>query len=109
MRLVAAVVQDYDAANLTKSMVAAGLRATVVNSEGGFLRTGNTTILSAVEDEQVQTLLDVIQANCSERMQVIRPDVIGDYADWYPPHEVEVLVGGATVFVLPVVYFERIV
>lgn len=79
------------------------------HSEGGFLRTGNTTILSAVEDEQVQTLLDVIQANCSERMQVIRPDVIGDYADWYPPHEVEVLVGGATVFVLPVVYFERIV
>ena len=109
MKLVAAVVQEYDAANLTKAIVAANLRATVINSKGGFLRTGNTTILSALEDEHVATLLQVIEANCRERMQVIRPDVIGDYADWYPPHEVEVMVGGATIFVLPIVHFERII
>lgn len=108
MRLVAAIVQEYDASNLTKAIVAAGLRATVVSSKGGFLRTGNTTILSAVEDERVAELLEIVSANCRERTQVIRPDVIGDYADWYPPHEVEVIVGGATVFVLPIVHFERI-
>lgn len=108
MKLVAAVVQEYDRANLVKAIVDAGYRATVISSKGGFLRTGNATILSAVESQEVARLLEIIAEQCSERVQIIRPDVIGDYADWYPPHEVEVLVGGATVFVLPVVHFERI-
>jgi uncharacterized protein YaaQ len=108
MKLVAAVVQEYDRSNLVKAIVDAGLRATVISSKGGFLRTGNATILSAVHEDEVETLLTLISDQCRERTQIIRPDVIGDYADWYPPHEVEVLVGGATVFVLPVVHFERI-
>jgi uncharacterized protein YaaQ len=96
MKLVAAVVQEYDRANLVKAIVEAGFRATVISSKGGFLRTGNATILSAVEPDDVSTLLEIIAAHCSERTQLIRPDVIGDYADWYPPHDVEVIVGGAT-------------
>ena len=108
MKLVAAVVQEYDRSNLVKAIVDAGLRATVISSKGGFLRTGNATILSAVNENEVEMLLTLISDHCRERTQVIRPDVIGDYADWYPPHEVEVLVGGATVFVLPVVHFERV-
>jgi uncharacterized protein YaaQ len=109
LKLVAAVVHEYDSANLVKAIVAAGFRSTVINSKGGFLRTGNSTIISAVEDENLNSLLALIEANCRERTQLIRPDVIGDYADWYPPHDVEVLVGGATVFVIPIVHFERIV
>lgn len=108
MKLVAAIVQDYDATKLVNAIVEAGFRATVISSSGGFLRTGNATILSAVEDDHLQALLRVVEANCRERTEIMRPDVIGDYADWYPPHEVEVLVGGATVFVIPVVQFERI-
>ena len=108
MKLVVAIVQEYDAAKLVRAIVDAGLRATVIGSTGGFLRTGNTTIISAVEDDAVKTLLKVIEENCRERTEMIRPEVIGDYADWYPPQEVEVIVGGATVFVLPVVYYERI-
>lgn len=109
MKLVAAIVQDYDATKLVNAIVKAGFRATLISSSGGFLRTGNATILSAVDDDQLQPLLRLIEANCSERTEIMRPDVIGDYADWYPPQEVEVLVGGATVFVIPVVRFERIV
>lgn len=109
MKLVAAVVQEYDSHNLLKAIIDGGFRATVVSSKGGFLREGNSTILSAVEDDGVAGLLEIITENCSERMQTIRPDVIGDYADWYPPHEVEVLVGGANVFVVPIVRFERII
>lgn len=108
MKLVSAVVQDYDAAKLVRAIVKSGFRATVIGSTGGFLRTGNTTIISAVDDELVETLLALIEANCRERTEVIRPDVIGDYADWYPPHDVEVMVGGANVFVLPIVRYERI-
>jgi uncharacterized protein YaaQ len=108
MKLVAAVVHEYDSPNLVKAIVEAGFRSTIISSKGGFLRTGNSTIISAVDDDLVNDLLTLIEANCRERTQLIRPDVIGDYADWYPPHDVEVVVGGATVFVLPIVHFERI-
>lgn len=107
MKLVAAIIQDYDAPKLTSAIVAAGYRATTISSKGGFLRTGNVTILSAVDDDQVAALLEIIEANCRERTEIIRPDVMGDYADWYPPHDVEVLVGGANVFVIPISYYER--
>ncbi len=108
MKLVAAIVQEYDANKLVRAVVQAGFRATVIGSTGGFLRTGNTTILSAVEDPDVGSLLEVIAANCRERTEMVRPELIGDYSDWYPPQEVEVLVGGATVFVVPVSHFERV-
>lgn len=108
MKLVVAIVQEYDAAKLVRAVVDAGFRATVIASTGGFLRTGNTTILCAVEENDVGNLIEVINANGRERTELIRPEVMGDYADWYPPHEVEVIVGGANVFVLPVVHFERV-
>lgn len=108
MKLVAAIVQDYDAMKLVRAVVDAGYRATIVGGTGGFLRMGLTTLLSAVEDEDVAPLLAVIAANCSERTEFVRPEIIGDYSDWFPPQDVEVIVGGATVFVVPVIHFERI-
>lgn len=108
LKLVAAVVQEYDANKLARAVVREGFRATIVGSTGGFLRTGNTTLISAVEDADVGALLAVIAANCRERHEMVRPEIIGDYSDWYPPQEVEVIVGGATVFVVAVTHFERI-
>lgn len=108
MKLVAAIVQEYDANKLVRAVVQAGFRATIIGSTGGFLRTGNTTLISAVEDADAGELLAIIAANCRERTEMVRPEIIGDYSDWYPPHEVEVIVGGATVFVVPVAHFERI-
>lgn len=108
MKLVAAIVQDYDAAKLARAVVQAGFRATIIGSTGGFLRTGDKTLISAVEDSDVGSILAIISANCRERREMMRPEIIGDYSDWYPPQEVEVIVGGATVFVVPVTYFERV-
>lgn len=108
MKLVAAIVQQYDATKLVRAVIQAGFRATIIGGTGGFLRTGNTTLISAVEDAEVAPLLEVISANCSERLEMVRPEIIGDNSDWFPPHDVEVLVGGATVFVVPVSHFERI-
>lgn len=108
MKLVAAIVQEYDANKLARAVTDAGYRATIVGGTGGFLRTRNTTLISAVEDGEVSSLLEVISANCRERTEMARPEIVGDYSDWYPPHEVEIIVGGATVFVVPVRHFERI-
>lgn len=108
MKLVFAVVQDYDANQLLEAITNVGFRATQIASTGGFLRVGNTTLMMGVEDHHVSRVVRIIDANCRERTEVVQPEIIGDIHEWYPPDLVEVTVGGATVFVLNVVRFERI-
>ena len=108
MKLVVAIVLDYDASQLLDAITQAGFRATRIGSTGGFLRVGNTTLLIGVEDYQVGRVLRLIETNCRERTEVVQPEIIGDIHEWYPPELVEVTVGGATVFVLDVERFERL-
>src|ERR687898_786516 len=84
-------------------------RATRFNSAGGFLKQGNDTILVGVEDDQVDTVLELISASCHSRKQFVNPmPPIMEPGEFYMPYPVEVEVGGATVFVLPVERFERL-
>ena len=108
MKLIVAVVQDYDAQQLLTAITQAGFRATRIGSTGGFLRVGNTTLLMGVEDHQVQRILRIVEANCRERTETVQPEIVGDIHEWYPPELVEVVVGGATAFVVNVERFERI-
>lgn len=108
MKLIVAIVQDYDVSQLLSAITQAGFRATRIGSTGGFLRVGNTTLLIGVEDHHVGRVLRIVEANCRERTEVVQPEIIGDIHEWYPPDLVEVTVGGATLFILPVDRFERI-
>ncbi|MFW6075677.1 MAG: cyclic-di-AMP receptor [Chloroflexota bacterium] len=108
MKLVILIVQDYDAPELVREIVKSGLRVTQVASTGGFLRSGNTTLLAGVEDHQVTRLLRQVDRSSSTRTEVIRPSGIADFDEWYPPEKIEVEVGGATVFILDVDRFIRI-
>jgi uncharacterized protein YaaQ len=108
MKLVVAVVQDKDSNRLSNALIKEGFRATKLASTGGFLRAGNTTFLIGTEDDKVQEVLDVIQANCKIREQLVTPvSPMGGTTDSYIPFPVEVQVGGAAVFVLPVEQFEH--
>ncbi|MCL6580741.1 MAG: cyclic-di-AMP receptor [Firmicutes bacterium] len=104
MKLIVAVVQDKDAPKCLGELVRRGFRATRLASTGGFLKEGNTTLLLGVDDEQVDTVLEVIGATCRAREQLVTPlTASGGAVDAYMPYPVEVVVGGATVFVLDVV------
>ncbi len=103
MKLIISVVQDKDAPRLLSQLVKKGFKATRLSSTGGFLREGNTTVLVGVEDNQVDTILDIVQANCRSRDQLVTPlTSSGGAVDAVVPYPVEVVVGGATVFVLGV-------
>jgi len=53
-------------------------------------------------------LLKLIDDTCGNREQTVAPVTpMGGNADSYIPYPVEVEVGGATVFVLPIEQFER--
>jgi uncharacterized protein YaaQ len=108
MKLVVAIVQDKDSNRLSNALVKEGFRATKLASTGGFLRAGNTTFMIGTEDERVQEALEVIKANCKIREQLVTPvSPMGGTTDSYIPFPVEVQVGGAAVFVLPVERFEH--
>lgn len=107
MKLVVAVVQDYDSDRLLRAVTDAGFGATRIASTGGFLRTGNTTVLMGVADARVAQCLQVITATCGSRVERPPDELRGDLSERYPPGPREVLVGGAVAFVLPVGRFER--
>ncbi|QGQ93661.1 hypothetical protein EHS13_01375 [Paenibacillus psychroresistens] len=108
MKLVIAVVQDKDSSRLSNALIKEGFRATKLASTGGFLRAGNTTFMIGIEDDRVQEVMVVIKANCKVREQLVTPvSPMGGTTDSYIPFPVEVQVGGAAVFVMPVERFEH--
>ena len=106
--MVIAVVQDQDSNRLSNALTKAEFRATKLASTGGFLRAGNTTFLIGTDDDSVPVLLNLIRDNCRARDQLVAPvSPMGGNADAYIPYPVEVEVGGATVFVLPIEQFHH--
>lgn len=109
MRLVIAMIQDQDVNKLLGVLTEHGYSATKLASTGGFLRQGNTTLLIGVEDEQVTEVTDLIKNTCHSRKQLITPLAsVGRTMNNYMPNPVEVLVGGATIFVVEVLNFEKV-
>ena len=101
MKLVIAVVQRQDAGELLGALTAQGHRVTRISSEGGFLHEGNVTLLIAVEEHAVNSLLRTIREHCYTRTRYVSPlPPVAESGEFYPPVPVEVQVGGATIFVL---------
>lgn len=108
MKMVIAIVQDHDSQRLSDRLSKNNYRNTKLASTGGFLRAGNTTFLCGVSDDRVDELLKLIDDTCGNREQTVAPVTpMGGNADSYIPYPVEVEVGGATIFVLPIEKFER--
>ncbi len=106
MKLILAVIQDQDSNKLMNALVDNNFRATKLASTGGFLKSGNTTFMIGTEDIRVDRALQIIKDNCKSRDQLVAPiSPMGGNADSYVPYPVEVEVGGATVFVLPIENF----
>lgn len=102
MKLLIAIVQDQDAINLVDELMEKDYRVTKLASTGGFLKSGNTTLLMGVEDEKVKDVLDIIELNCKTREITTSLLTVGMPGDTYIPYPLEVRVGGATVFILDV-------
>ena len=109
MKLVVAIIHPEDAGALVDALTDKDYRVTRLHSQGGFLKQSNASILVGVEETQVDDVLAVIRETCHARSQFINPmPPIMEPGEFYMPYPVEVEVGGATVFVLPVERFERL-
>ena len=108
MKLIMAIVQDKDSNRLANAFIDANIRATKLSSTGGFLKAGNSTFIIGIEDDRVQDALELIKKTCQSRKQYVSTPMSLDISlDGQVPYPVEVEVGGATVFVLPVDGFHQ--
>ncbi|NLU41702.1 MAG: hypothetical protein GXX08_05835 [Firmicutes bacterium] len=108
MKLIIAVVQDQDVDRLVDALMDEGYRATKLASTGGFLKSGNTTLLIGVEDSHADRVVDIVKDTCKSRTQMVAPlTAVGRSMSNYVPSPVEVPIGGATVFVVNVERFEK--
>ena len=108
MKLIMAIVQDKDSNRLANEFIDANIRATKLSSTGGFLKAGNSTFIIGIDDERVTEALELIKKTCQSRKQYDSTPMSLDISlDGQVPYPVEVEVGGATAFVLPVEGFHQ--
>ena len=108
MKLIIAIVQDEDASRVVAALMSGGFSATKLATTGGFLRAGNTTLLIGVDDAKYQDAMDIIERVCKSRKQIATsPSPVAGSTGVYVPYPVEVMVGGATVFVMSVEQFKK--
>ncbi|AVM42894.1 cyclic-di-AMP receptor [Fastidiosipila sanguinis] len=107
MKLIFTIVHDDDSSRVMGALNKEGYRITKLSSTGGFLRSGNTTLMCGVEDDQVKEALDIIRDHSSSRKVAVDASSLGATTMGYGAYPVEVNVGGATVFIVNVEYFEK--
>ena len=110
MKLNAAIFQYEDAVRLVSELMDKGFGVTKLATTGGFLRAGNTTLISGVEDEKLDGALAIIERICKSREQITASatHMSGGASGVYVPYPIKVTVGGATVFVLEVSQFLKV-
>ena len=111
MKLIIAIVQDEDASRLVSNLMNEGYSVTKLATTGGFLRAGNTTLLLGVDEDRFDGAMKVIEKVCKSRKQIApspSPMSGSSSTGAYVPSPIEVMIGGATVFVLNVEQFIKL-
>ena len=108
MKLVIAIINGDDVGAVVQSLTRGGFSATRLSTTGGFLMAKNVTILVGVDEEKVQTVIEIIRDHSHSRKQIVpNTSEIGcGFAGMGMPLEVNV--GGATIFVVDVEQFLRV-
>ncbi|MDN5351213.1 MAG: hypothetical protein PWQ12_129 [Clostridiales bacterium] len=101
MKLIIAIVHDEDAGALVKQLTESEFGVTKLASTGGFLKSGNTTLLIGTPKERVDAALAIIEETSKTRKEITTTtSLMGDNSVMGMP--LEISVGGATVFVVDV-------
>lgn len=104
MKLIMAIVHNEDEHKVITELQKNNFSVTKLCSTGGFLKSGNTTLLMGVDDEKVDDAISIIEEHSRSRKRMVNTSPLPDIAAGYP-YEVEV--GGATIFVMKVERFEK--
>jgi uncharacterized protein YaaQ len=104
MKLVLAIVSNEDANKVIKKLIKSNFFVTKLATTGGFLMSGNTTIIVGVQDDLLDSCINVISESSKSRTKLV-PNAISSEFGIFSSMPVEVQVGGATIFVMDVEQF----
>ncbi len=107
MKLVLSIINSDDASTVSQALTENGFQVTKLATTGGFLKVGNTTFITGVEDDKVDKVIDIISKTSNKRTQVL-PSATALDIGVYPSSPFEITVGGATIFILNVDRFEKV-
>lgn len=109
MKLVVAIVHDEDAHRVTDELLKNKFSVTKLASTGGFLKSGNTTLIIGVQKEKVDDVIEIIRKLCKSRKHITSSTPMSSWSiGAYISYPVEIQIGGATVFVLDVEKFIKV-
>lgn len=108
MKLIIAIVSSEDSNRVMKHLVKYKYFVTKMATSGGFLKSGNSTLMIGANDEQVEDIIDIISRHSKSRTEIIPNSVVSEYGGIMPSVPIEVNVGGATIFILDVQQFMKI-
>lgn len=94
MKLIIAIIQDDYINKIMRTLMENKVRATKLSSTGGFLKSGNTTLLIGVEEEQVDEVVELIKKDCESKNVKAANG--------------EVTVGGANLFIMDIDKYMKI-
>jgi uncharacterized protein YaaQ len=107
MLLLLIVVQTADAQKLTTALLELGLRVTKIGSTGGWLGVGNVALMLGIDEARYDDVADAVARTCETRLEYMSTAAMVDPTLGYAT-TVEVEVGGAVMFGVPVERFVRI-
>ena len=108
MKLIISIVNNDDSNAVSTALTENGFFVTKLATSGGFLKKGNTTFFIGTNDDKVDNAIEIIKSHAKKRVvkePAVPPTEMGEF---FTPIMVDVLVGGATVFVVDVDRFEKV-
>ena len=107
MKMLTAIVNKEDTGSVCRALTEAGFSFTKLATTGGFLMSGNTTLLIGTDDDKVDTVIETMRSKCCRRTEIVPATATYGMAmaNSYP---LEVTVGGSIIFVQDVVRFEKL-
>lgn len=109
MKLLYIIVRDDNEDDVIKALTSNKFYITKLSTTGGFLKKGNTTLMSCMEDEKVEECINLVKNECGERktITVNMPISIPQSQMNFTTIPKKVEVGGATIIVQNVENFYK--
>ena len=107
MKLILAIINSDDANAVLNALTDNGFSVTKLSTTGGFLKVGNTTFITGVNDDKVDSVIEIIKSKSNRRTQSV-PNATPLEVGMYSAIPFEITIGAATIFVLNVDRFEKL-
>jgi uncharacterized protein YaaQ len=105
-QLVLVVVSDEQAGLVSRKLVAEGFRFTLITAANSLLPAGTTCLMLGIHAARGPRLMALVESVCKTRRTYIPTQGQIGLGAAFPPQMIEAEVGSASLYVLPVDYYE---